>query len=304
MRVTDNIRFQIYAGNLSNLKQQLDRASQEVSSEKRVIAPSDDPAAYAKNLQVTAELNQNTQYASNLNSLQTQGAYYETALNSAGDLLTAMKQLAVQMASATADADSRRSAADQVDQVINQLVALGNTKVGDTYIFGGKKSDTPPYALNNATGTVTFSGTTDVARVAVGSSTIVNAGVSGNSVFAGTAGGQSVDIFATLKQFRDDLANDDVTGIGTDLNNIGDCIDLTSDAMAYVGTYTANISSLLSTNKLNGTNLTVESGNLVKADMAKAISDYTTISTAYQAALYTMAKVESLNILDYLPANL
>ena len=133
-------------------------------------------------------------------------------------------------------------------------------------------------------------------------STTINAGISGNTVFTGTVNGQNVDIFATLQQFGADLASNDTTALQTDLTNIGNCVNLTSNNLAYVGTYTQNISSLVTTNTTTGTTLTQTSGNLVDVDTAQAYSDYTTLSTAYQAALYVMSKAESLSILNYLPA--
>ncbi len=297
MRVTDNFRFQVYTSTLSTLKEQMDNATTEVASGKKVVVPSDDPTSYAQNMQITAEQSQNTQYASNLNSLQAKGAYYETSLNSIGDLLTTVKQLAVQMSSSTVDASSRTAAADQINHITTQLAALGNTKVGDTYIFGGKQANTPPYQADG-----TFSGTDDVAKVAVDASTTIDAGISGNTVFKGTVNGQTVDIFATLNQFSADLAANNTTALQTDSTNIDNCVDLTSNNLASVGTYTKNISSLLATNTTTATTLTQTSSNLVDVDMASAVSNYTTLSTAYQAALYTMSKVESLSIMNYLPA--
>jgi flagellar hook-associated protein 3 FlgL len=302
MRVTDSFRFQTYTATLSTLESQMDTLTNQIASGKKVLVPSDGPASYAQNMQITAEQSQNTQYASNLNSLQANGAYYQTSLNSMGDILTTVQQLAVQMSSSTVDASSRTAAANQVAGYIQQLAALGNTKVGDTYIFGGEKANGAAYTLDSTTNSVTFNGTDNVAKVAVSSSTTVDAGISGNTIFTGTVNGQSVDIFATLQQFGNDLANNDTAALQTDLTNIGNCVDLTSNNLAYVGTYTQNISSLLATNTTTGTTLTQTSDNLVDVNTAQAYSDYTTLSTAYQAALYVMSKAESLSILNYLPA--
>jgi flagellar hook-associated protein 3 FlgL len=301
MRVTDSFRFQSYAATLSTLESQMDTLTNQIASGKKVLAPSDDPATYARNMQITAEQSQNTQYAGNLNSLQAKGAYYQTSLNSIGDILTTVQQLAVQMSSATVNASSRSAAAGQVTGYIQQLAAVGNTKVGDTYIFGGEKANGAAYTLDSTTNSVTFNGTDNVAKVAVNSSTTIDASISGNTIFTGTVNGQNVDIFATLQQFGNDLANNDTGALQTDLTNIGNCVDLTANNLAYVGTYTQNITSLLATNSTTGTTLTQTSDNLVDVDTAQAYSDYTTLSTAYQAALYVMSKAESLNIMNYLP---
>ena len=183
----------------------MDQTTEEVSSGKKVQAPSDNPANYAQNLEVLAQQSQNSQYKSNLNSLQTAASYYQTSVNSLSNVLTTIQQLAVQQASSTADSNSRSSAGTEVNDLIQQLAAVGNTKVGDTYIFGGTESNNPAYTVDTSSGTpvVTFQGSADVGQVAVNNSTTVAAGFSGQSIFTGTVNGQSVDIFQTLETFSE-----------------------------------------------------------------------------------------------------
>ncbi len=314
MKIGDSLRYQLYETALSNVKSQMDQTSEEVASGEKVQVPSDNPSSYAQNMQVQTDLSQNTQYKSNLDSLQATGSYTDTALNSVSNIVSTAQQLAVETASSTSDASARQAAATQVDDLIQQLVTLGNTKVGDTYIFGGTRSNNPAYTMTTdpTTGTpvVTFAGSATVGQVAVTASTTMDAGISGQTIFTGTADGQPVDIFATLEQFSDDLKNtsgamssdQQITALQTDLGNINNCADLTANNLSYVGSYNKNISNLLAANSNADTTLNAESSNLIGVDMAQAISDYTNLSTAYQAALYTMSKVESINILQYLPA--
>ena len=306
MRVGDAFTYQVYQTQLSNLKAQMDQTTQEIASGKQVMAPSDNPSSYAQNLEILSEQSQNSQYKSNLDSVQALGSYYTTSVNQVSNILSSVQQLALEQASSTVNADSRTSAAETVNDLIQQLVTLGNTKVGDTYIFGGTKGNSPAYASDG-----TFQGSTQVGQVAVDSSTTVDAGISGQTIFDGTIGSETVtlggvsqsniDIFGVLKQFSQDLSDNNTSGLQTDIANISSCVDLTANNLAYVGTYTGNISNLLTSNTTASTTLATDSSNLVNVDMAKAISDYSTLSTAYQAALYTMAKVESINILNYLP---
>jgi flagellar hook-associated protein 3 FlgL len=306
MRVGDAFTYQVYQTQLSNLKTQMDQTTQEIASGKQVMVPSDNPSSYAQNLQILAEQSQNSQYKSNLDSLQALGSYYTTSVNQVGNILSSVQQLATEQASSTVNADSRTSAAQTVNDLIQQLTTLGNTKVGDTYIFGGTKSNTPAYSTDG-----TFVGSAQVGQVAVGSSTTVDAGISGQTIFNGTISGETVtlggvsqsniDIFGVLKQFSQDLGANNTSALQTDMANISSCVDLTANNLAYVGTYTGNINNLLTSNSTANTTLATDSSNLVNVDMAKAISDYSTLSTAYQAALYTMAKVESISILNYLP---
>lgn len=304
MKVSDSYMYDYYTDTLSKLKTQLEEAVTRVSSGLDVSSPSDSPVAYSQNLKVQTQLSQNEQYKSNLQSLQTTGSYYNTCLTSIGDIMTAITQLATEESSDTATSEARTTAASQVDSYIEQLVSLGNTKVGDTYIFGGKNSTSAPFSIaydasGNITG-VTFSGTTDVNKVAVNSTTSLKAGVSGSTIFTGTADGASVDIFSTLIQFATDLRNNDTTALTSDLDSINRCVGLTSANSASVGSYLSNISDLLNMNTTTTKTLTETSSNLVSADTVAALSDYVALQTAYQAAAYCMSKVEGLTVLKYM----
>lgn len=296
MRVADNYRYQSYIRQISTLKSALDEASNQVSSGKRITAPSDGPVDYAKSVQVEAQLSRNSQYERNLNTLTTIGATYESSLNTMTDLMTRVKELAVQASSDNTDADGRKSAADEIDGIIQEMVALGNTKVGESYVFGGKLSNTAPYELDEDTNTVTFQGSEEVTKVYADSGTLVDGGISGTRIF----NSDGVDIFATLKQFSTNLRNNDTAALGTDLDSINDCINLTANNLAYVGTYTKKIETMLETNSSTDTTLTETLSNLTDADAVQAYSNYTSLSTAYEAALTVLSKVQNLSLLDYL----
>jgi flagellar hook-associated protein 3 FlgL len=294
MRVTDSFRYDLYTNMLSTLKEKIDKNQVMVASGRKILTPSDDPAAFAKAMQIDAQKSMNDQYRKNLNSLKTTGAYYETSVNTISDLLTKAKELAVQMASDTVDANARKSAAEEIDGIIQQLVAVGNTKVGSTYIFGGKKSNLAPYNQDGD-----FSGTEEVTKVAVDSSSTMDGSISGSRIFTnGLDGG--VDIFATLKGFRSHLSDNDLGGIQDDINKINSCVDLTADNLSYVGVYTKRIETLLSANETRGLTLTETQSDLVNVDVVQAVSDYYALTTAYQAAAYTMSKVQNLTLLNYL----
>jgi flagellar hook-associated protein 3 FlgL len=294
MRITDSFKYDLYKNIFSALKEKMDKNQAMVASGRKILTPSDDPAAFAKSMQIDAQKSMNDQYRKNLNSLKATGAYYETSVNTISDLLTKAKELALQMASDTVDATARKSAAEEIDGIIQQLAAVGNTKVGSTYIFGGKKSNIAPYNLDG-----NFSGTEEVTKVAVDSSNTMDGSISGSRIFTdGLDGG--VDIFETLKGFRSHLSDNDLSGIQDDINKINACVDLTADSLSYVGVYTKRIETLLSANETRGLTLTETQSDLMDADTVQLITEFNTLTTAYQAAAYTMAKVQDLSLLNYL----
>jgi flagellar hook-associated protein 3 FlgL len=295
MRVTDSFRYELYKINLSTLKEKMDKVSSKVASGRRILTPSEDPASFSKAVELYAQKDMNTQYRRNLETLSARGSYYETSINTTSDLLTRAKELAVQMSSDTVDAKARASAADEIDGIIESLTAVANTKVGNTYIFGGKRSNVAPYTLDQTTHTVTFNGTADVTKVAVNESTAMDAGVSGDRVFNGT-----VNLFDTLRNFSTALRNNDLAAMRTEQTNIDTAIDQTATNLSYVGTYNKKIETLITTNGTRDNTLTQTTSALMDADTVSLITDYNAMTAAYQAAAYTMSKVQNLSVLNYL----
>jgi flagellar hook-associated protein 3 FlgL len=295
MRVADGFRYELYKTNLSILKEKMDNTSTKVASGRRVLVPSDDPASFSKNMELDAQKNANTQFKRNLNALAARGKYYETSINTITDLLTRAKELAVQMASDTVDAQSRAGAAEEIDGIIESLAAVGNTKVGNTYIFGGKNSDTAPYTFDETTSTWSFNGTADVTKVSVDASRTMDSGISGERIF-----GVDTGLFTSLGELRAALKSNDLAGIQTGMDSMDAWIDQTATNLTYVGTYNRKVDTVIATNETREITLTETSASLMEADTVQLITDYNALSTAYQAAALTLSKVQNLTILNYM----
>jgi len=302
MRVSDNLRYETFKNNIGELKSRIDKNQEMVASQKKILNPSDGPVAMAQAIQLDSQKSRNDQYTRNLTTIGLYAGMYETSLNSVQDSLTRAKELAIGMNTDTVTAESRKVAADEVGKMIEQLVGIGNTKVGNTYVFGGKKTSVPPFTLdtNPASPTyysVTYSGTADVPEVYVSSGQTEKAGISGQQAF--DVGGAS-DIFAILKGFKQALEQNNKAGISSSLDNLDKAIDLTVSNISYTGVYSGAIDTIKNTLQSNTDTLTAVLSNLTDADMAGLISDYTLLTNSYEASLACMSKLQQLNVLNYL----
>jgi flagellar hook-associated protein 3 FlgL len=104
MRVTDKLRSEFSKKQISNLNEKIAVLQEQISSETKILHPSDDPVIYARKVQMTAEKNMNTQYKRNLDRLNTFAGTYETVFDSMKDLMITAKQLAVTQGSDQMDA--------------------------------------------------------------------------------------------------------------------------------------------------------------------------------------------------------
>lgn len=204
MRVADSVRYDSFKQNLTRLNEKISRTQNVISSQKKLLDPSDDPVATSRSVEIQAEQGSNDQMKRNLESLQTTGSYTESALSSVSDALNRIEEIAVAQASDTMNADDRKAAVAEVEGIIEELVTLGNTKVGSTYIFGGQRSNTAPFVLNDDY-SVDFVGSDQVNKVYVdrGEAGKIESGMTGASAFYG----DGFSIFDALKNFRDALDN-------------------------------------------------------------------------------------------------
>ncbi len=147
MRISDNLRYQLFQMNISKVGQQLDDIETKISTQKNINVPSDDPIKYATNILYDAELNLGTQYNNNLQRLSTLGSMYDVSFSSIGSQLDEVTKIASNYG--TMGPDLRQTAGEEIEGIIEQLVTVGNTKLGNSYIFGGAQADKAPFLLNN-----------------------------------------------------------------------------------------------------------------------------------------------------------
>ncbi len=296
MRVADRMRYETFKASLGDIQQKITRTQEMIASGRRVLDPSDDPVIAAKSVQMTAEKQVDAQYRKNLQHLQLLDTSYETALTSVDELLSQAKQIAVTMSSDTNDASSRKTASEEIKGIIEQLVTLGNTKVGNSYVFGGKKSNSAAFSLNEADYSVTFNGSTDVPKVFVDGTEKMSLGMSGKDIF----NKDGTDVFQVLKNLKESLETNNATGVRGTLAGLEAACNLTENNIAYIGVASSRVESLLQNNDTNDLRLTQTLSEMADVDVASVISDFNTLSTAYQTMIYTMSKMQELNIFNYL----
>ena len=123
----------------------LSRAQQTAATGRRVSKISDDPVAAAQILRGDRELGAIVQYRRTITSVQTRLDAEESTLNQITDLLTRAQELAVSQGTSSATTQSRAITALEVDRLIEQAISLGNTRLGNEFLFAGTVTTAPPF---------------------------------------------------------------------------------------------------------------------------------------------------------------
>jgi flagellar hook-associated protein 3 FlgL len=130
---------------LGSIAEQLKQINEQIASQKRINKPSDDPIGITQALRLKKVLSQIGQYGKNIQHGQSWLSITDSALQTVNGLIVRGKEIANQMATGTYGEDQRSNAAQEVKNIIAQLVQVGNTKLIGRYIFSGYQEDTAAF---------------------------------------------------------------------------------------------------------------------------------------------------------------
>jgi flagellar hook-associated protein 3 FlgL len=277
-------------------------ATNQLASGQRVNRPSEDPLAMNRALELEARKKQEQQYFQNAGRSADLGQATYAVLESMNKVATRAGELSTLAGSLSSPAELATYAAE-LDQLIEQGVALGNSKFQGDALFGSTKTDLlAPFSVTrdqttNKVATVSYDGASgNGAAISVSDS---------ETVLPGTTGTEN----ANLAGFLNNLVA---------LRNAltGSPLDLTALSAARQGLNTSEDQILASITRISSVQYRVESavrqasetfealdkefGARVDADYAQISLNLSRSQTAYEAALQSAARVGSLSLLDFL----
>jgi len=182
MRIS-TVTFQENALNqMQALEADLSKTQTQLSTGKQLQSAADNPAAMSQVNQLNAELSASQQYVTNGNAASANLQLEANALTSATNVLQSARDLAVQANNASLTAAQRQDIATQLQQQLQQLIALGNsTDSNGNYLFGGYATSSPPFSMSGSS--VSYAGTQDVSQLQISADQRISAGDAGSSVF-------------------------------------------------------------------------------------------------------------------------
>ena len=180
-RVTQLMQSNSILNQIDTTESQLNTTQNQLATGLRISEPGDDPGAAAIVMQLNRTLDQQTTYQSNLASSQSQLSQVDSSLGSLNTLLIQANSIASQNVGSEVSASQRQSAATIIESIYSQTLSLSNTQYNGQYVFGGDKSDNPPFVAAN--GGVQFVGSDQILANAADVNTTLPFQVTASSVF-------------------------------------------------------------------------------------------------------------------------
>ncbi len=300
MRVTQTQMSDTVASYLFKQGQALSKKQEVVASQKKVNRPSDDPTGMGRILDYRKTISTLDQYKRNIAQSLVRVSTSETVLDGVSQWVDKAIKVTMDNTPGTGDTKSWQAAAEDVDNIRDQVLSLANTKVGGIFIFGGRQTDAPPFVHTIATDQITYTGDNSAnadMQVAVGENAEITLKANGEEIFNGAQ-----DIFQALKDLKDEL-NQPVPDTAV-LSGIQDRLEqaaLQIEKIRGLGSTTYKRLEITES-QLDQFIVNYEKllSNTEGVDVAQAILELQSQETAYQTSLGVAAQTIQKTLLDYL----
>jgi flagellar hook-associated protein 3 FlgL len=334
MRVTENTNFNTVRDSITRTKGKMEDLQTQSATLKKINTPSDDPVSATKILELRTDKVNNDQFLMNAKMAESALDNTDHALSEISDILVRAKEIALGQASgASANEESRLGIAEEVSQLYSQAISIGNTRIGDRYIFGGYKTNRPPFDDNGR-----YQGDDGQQMVEISKDVYLSMNVPGLEAFNTNpknsadsraygpnggrdatmapnrgpasaledatgnpkAGPDNVNAFDELQNLRISLLTGDLNGIQNTLERLDQIHGKVVATRAKVGSRMQGLQSAnQSIERHNVTNAQLNS-SLEDADMAQVVSDLAKEETVFRSALQSSHKLIQPTLLDFL----
>ncbi|MGE7761809.1 flagellar hook-associated protein FlgL [Peribacillus sp. NPDC097895] len=291
MRVTQSMLTNNMLSNLSSSYEKMAKLQEQVSTQKKFTKPSDNPVAAMMGMGYRTNLNQIGQYQSNISEATNWIDSTDDAISEAVSAMQRIRELTVQASNGTYEGEQMKNISEEIKQLKEHLVTLGDTQIGGKYIFNGQDTNVRPSSVKDANGNTVY-GTGDI-NLEVFSGISLKINTDGSKTFGDAlASGGSID------QTIDALENGgDVSGT---LEGLDATINTFLGMQAKVGARQNRIELMTDRLKQQEVFATEILSKNEDVDIEKAIMDLTTQESVHSAALSIGAKIMQPSLLDFL----
>ena len=224
MRVSTSFSQQLGIDAILKQQAKLLKSQMQLSTGLRVLKPSDDPAAAVRTLDLQESIEKTRQYQDNLTTVRSRLNIEETALDSSEKVMFRAKELTLQALNAPLNDQDRRAIKAEIDQLLEHLVGIANTKSANgEHIFSGGLSREPAYQWDTTAQAYGYQGGKHQRVLDIGPERQIADGDLGFTVFeniasssieASTQGGVQ-SVFDTLQSLSDTLDGNYTVPAGT-----------------------------------------------------------------------------------------
>ena len=287
MRVSD---YSVRMGTLRDLQARLAAVAQaqlQQATGRRINSLADAPADAAQAIHMDSLVGDISAFRRAATLAATRLGAEDTVIQSARDLIQQAKDLARSVVNTDPGDPQRTEVNQQIQLIQDQLVALGNTQVGNDYIFGGARTTTPPFLTDG-----TYVGDQTVRRAAIDNGLTVDLNHAGDDLL-----GSSLQALNALQVQVNSGSSQQVEASMNGLDQASrDLLTHQAEVGARLGTVNATNQSLASRNA----QILTQRDAVVGVDPAENALQVVSAQNALEQAYAVIGRVLGTGIVPYL----
>lgn len=289
--------------NINHYSVSLNKLTEKMALQKKVLVPSDDPIAATRLVQLNREQSAINQYQSNITRLSGSLGQQEAHMDSISKQLLAMRDKVVLANNGSLGQDDVSGYGNELESMLQSIVSTLNSKDEEgRYLFSGTASGTKPVEFDSVSGKFVYQGNTNTRDVTVANGISINENVNGGDLFFDGSNDLINDLNELVGMMKDP---------NTDFNSpaykdaISTMIDKVDNSMKSV---TGTIGDLGNRQNqitlLDEAHIDVKTSNemvikdLSELDYAESMIDLNGYLLAMQATQGTFAKISQLSLFD------
>lgn len=297
MRITQSVKNNQLLVNLNQVNSERQLYYNQISTGKQLVKPSDNPTGTAKILQLNKMLKQSEVYQKNIDDARAFLTATEASLTAVNESIQEALIVGLEGANDTNGKEERNILADEVDYIIDRVLAEANRQYGTKYLFGGTAIDQPPFEMIdpdnvNMTNEDAIDGF-HMREILKGDEVQIN--FSGKDVFI-----ENNNTFESLINLRDALRNNNSEEIQSAYEQLKDVSTQITNYISKAGIRYDHVNDVENTLIEFDLELKQLKSAIEDADITEAAVNFESLDTLYQANLQFGARILNMTLLDYL----
>jgi flagellar hook-associated protein 3 FlgL len=183
MKTTLATQYRSLNSEMNRLTSTLEDLRNQAATGKKLIRPSDDPAAIRPVLSARSQMRATDRFISSLSTAGDRLSNQDAYLDQAENLMVRAKEVAINAINGSMSDADLKTLADEVGYIKTEMLSIANAQVGGQYIFGGYKEDTQPFVEDGDV--VSYEGDSNIKRLEASSGEYVQTNMPGNELFLG-----------------------------------------------------------------------------------------------------------------------
>lgn len=289
--------------NINHYSVSLNKLTEKMALQKKVLVPSDDPIAATRLVQLNREQSAINQYQSNITRLSGSLGQQEAHMDSISKQLLAIRDKVLLVSNGSLGQDDVSGYGSELDSMLESIVSTLNSKDEEgRYLFSGTASGTKPVEFDSVSGKFVYQGNTNTRDVTVANGINIDENINGGDLFFDGNNDLLNDLNELVGMMKDPNTDFNLPAYKDALGTMIDKVDLSMKSVTGTIGELGNRQNQIAL--LDEAHIDVKTSNemvikdLSELDYAESMIDLNSYLLAMQATQGTFVKISQLSLFD------